>query len=350
MTDRSRPAAPSLAVVIPATAAAPFLDRCLTSIATAADRPEQVIVVDQPDLTVVEARNQGARESSADVLVFIDSDVLVHPDAFTRIRHAFTSDGRLSGVIGAYDDSPAAPGAVSGFRNLLHHSVGMSAPGPVATFWTGLGAVRSDAFEASGGFDDELRWPPGGGERRDFMADVSLGIRLTEAGHRIVLDPEIQGTHLKRWTLGQMVYTDFVLRGVPWVRLLLQRRHAPVHLNLGWRHRFSAVVSLLAADALVRRRPSRAVAMAATLVVLNRRLYSLLLRRRGPAQATAGIAVHIIHHLTSLASLCAGLLIHLAVGDRHAPAPIAPPTYGDGFEESALDGAEHRELARVLPG
>ena len=31
-----------------------------------------------------------------------------------------------------------------------------------------------------------------------------------------------------------------------------------------------------------------------------------MLRRRGSLEATAGVAVHIIHHLTSLASLCAG--------------------------------------------
>jgi GT2 family glycosyltransferase len=350
MTDRLNSAGPRLAVVVPATDGPASLDRCLGSIAAAADGPEELIVVDQPGLTVVDARNHGALRASAEVLVFIDSDVLVHGDAFTRIRRAFSDDPHLTGVIGAYDDSPTAPGTVSGFRNLLHHSVGLSAPGPVATFWTGLGAVRNDVFEAAGGFDDTLRWPRGGSERRDFMADVSLGLRLTEAGHRIVLDPQIQGTHLKQWTLGQMIYTDFLLRGVPWVRLLLQRRHAPVHLNLGWRHRVSALVSLLAAVGLVRRRPRQSAAMAGMLVLINRRFYSLMLRRRGSLEAIPAVGVHIIHHLTSLASLCAGLAIHLARSDRNAPPSTGPIAPAAAIGEPALNGGERRELAQVLPG
>ena len=148
MTDRLNSAAPRLAVVVPATDGPASLDRCLGSIAAAADGPEELIVVDQPGLTVVDARNHGAFQASAEVLVFIDSDVLVHGDAFTRIRQAFCEDPHLTGVIGAYDDSPTAPGTVSGFRNLLHHSVGLSAPGPVATFWTGLGAVRNDVVRS----------------------------------------------------------------------------------------------------------------------------------------------------------------------------------------------------------
>ena len=215
MTDRSRPAELTLGVVVPATDAAPFLDRCLSSIAAAADGPDEVIVVDEPELSVVEARNRGAWLSSADVLVFIDSDVLIHADSFTRIRAAFVADPKLSALIGAYDERPSARGTVSGFRNLLHHSVSVSAPGPVATFWTGLGAVLRDALSRSG--DSTTRC--------DGRAPAAIGATSWRTyrwasgslmpGHRIVLDPQIQGTHLKHWTLSQMVYTDFLLRACP---------------------------------------------------------------------------------------------------------------------------------------
>ena len=48
-----------------------------------------------------------------------------------------------------------------------------------------------------------------------------LGVRLANRGARIVLDPSLQGTHLKAWTFGEMVRTDFAGRGVPWIDLLL---------------------------------------------------------------------------------------------------------------------------------
>ena len=149
-----------------------------------------------------EARNLGAQRARGDVLVFVDADVVVHADAFHRIRAALEADQGLTAIFGSYDDSPPAPGAVSGFRNLLHHYVHQSSPGPATTFWAGLGAIRRDAFLASGGFD-AARYP------RASIEDVELGIRLAEAGARIVLDPELQGTHLKEWGLGEMLRTDF---------------------------------------------------------------------------------------------------------------------------------------------
>src|SRR5205807_8681242 len=63
-----------------------------------------------------------------------------------------------------------------------------------STFWAGLGAVRRDAFEAVGGFDAERYLVPS-------VEDIDLGARLATTGHRIELDPAVQGTHLKAWSL-----------------------------------------------------------------------------------------------------------------------------------------------------
>src|SRR5207249_8693541 len=125
-----------------------------------------------------------------------------------------------------YDDQPAAGGLVSDFRNLLHHHVHQEGAGPATTFWAGLGAIRRDAFLAFGGFDDK-RFP------RPSIEDIDLGARVVERGGRIVLDPRIQGKHLKRWTIATMVRTDFRDRGLPWVELLLARPADTTTLNLG---------------------------------------------------------------------------------------------------------------------
>ena len=104
------------------------------------------------------ARNRGAEQVAGDVIVFVDADVTVHPDALERIREAFAADPELAAVFGSYDDAPAAPQLVSQFRNLLHHHVHSSSPGPAETFWAGLGAVRREPFLAAGGFDS-ARFP-----------------------------------------------------------------------------------------------------------------------------------------------------------------------------------------------
>src|SRR5947209_5633290 len=125
------------------------------------------------------------------------------------------------------------------------------APGRATTCWTSLGAVRRDALERAGGFDADLH-------PRSSIEEIELGLRLTALGARIVLDPGLQGKHLKRWTFGRMVVSDFAERGVPWVRLLLRERTSSAALNLGWRHRLSAAASLGALTGFATRRPRRA--------------------------------------------------------------------------------------------
>jgi GT2 family glycosyltransferase len=294
-----------LSVVVPATDAPPDLERCTSALAAAYDGPDEVVVVDgPPSLGAAGARNAGAALASGDVLVFVDADVVVHPDAFTRIRKVFADAPELDAVFGSYDDSPAAPGRVSEFRNLLHHHVHHEGAGPAETFWTGLGAVRRDVFLAVGGFD-EARFP------HPSVEDVDLGGRLVRRGHRILLEPAIQGTHVKRWTLRSMVGTDFARRGVPWVAMQVANRRVSSALNLGWRHRASALAWVATLAASASRRPVVAAGALGTIVVLNRRFYSLLGRRLGPLDAVTGIALHGLHHLVGVVAVPVGIVTGL---------------------------------------
>ena len=302
----------SLSAIVPATNQPPTLARCVRAIETAAEPPEDLVVVQEPaNGGPGQARNAGARRATGDVLVFVDADVEVHPDAFRRIRTAFEADRVLSALFGSYDDKPGAPGLVSSFRNLLHHHVHQQAAGPAATFWAGLGAIRRETFEATGGFD-EKSFPTAS------IEDIELGMRLAAAGASVRLDPALQGTHLKVWSLTDMVRTDFARRGVPWVVLLLRRRALPNTLNLGWRHRLSIAAALALVGASVLRRPAFAAGAVLILVGLNGSFYALLLRRRGPLEAAAGVGLHVLHHLTAAAAVPAGVLEYLSACRRTA--------------------------------
>jgi GT2 family glycosyltransferase len=231
----------------------------------------------------------------------VDADVEIRDDALARFRAAFEGDSTLAATFGSYDDSPGEDSVVSALRNLLHHHVHQLSPGEATTFWTGLGAVRRTAFAEVGGFDPDRR----------YLEDVDLGMRLSAGGYRVVLDPEIQGKHLKRWNFREMVKTDFIGRGIPWVELLLRHRHSTGVLNLGWRHRLSAAASLLGLLALVRRRPGLLATCAATLVVANRDFYAVLLRRRGWVAAATGVVLHAVHHLVGIAAVPFGVIRYL---------------------------------------
>jgi len=308
-----------LSIVVPASDRPRTLDACLEAIERARGTDDEVLVMTEPSgASPARLRNAGAMAAVGDVVVFVDADIVVHADAFDRLRTAFDADPELTGAFGSYDDSP--PGAtVAMFRNLLHHHVHQSAGGPARTFWAGLGAIRRDRFLAAGGFDDR-RYP------RPMLEDVELGLRLTDDGHRILLMPEVSGTHLKSWGLPQMIHTDVLDRGIPWTRLLLERRSVPAVLNLGWRHRLSALcVGALPVFAVLGVIVG-VVACAAAFVALNARLYALLVRRMGVVRGVTGVGLHALHHALGLTALGIGVAAH--VRRSHAlprPNPLAPP-------------------------
>jgi GT2 family glycosyltransferase len=307
----------TLTVIVPATNRPSTLLRATAAIARATSPPEELIVVDDPpSLSAVAARNAGARLARGELVVFIDADVEIHADVFTRIRAVFDADPGLTAVFGSYDDAPSAQGTVSAFRNLLHHHVHQNGGGPAETFWAGLGAVRRDAFLAAGGFD-------AGRFRHPSIEDIELGARLTARGARIRLDPTIRGTHLKAWTLRSMVWTDFARRGIPWVALQLREGRSSTALNCGWHHRLSAGVALAGAGSALQRRPGRVAASGLALAALNHAFYALLLRRRGRRQAALGVGLHALHHLTAVAAVPAGVLVHARerAGALRTPAP-----------------------------
>ena len=290
----------ALTAVVPATNRPETLARCVDAIRAANEPPEEIVVVEEPTgAGPSEARNRGARAAGGEIIVFVDSDVLVHADAFTRIRSRFAADSGLDAVFGAYDDRPEAPGVVSRFRNLLHHHVHVQSAGPITSFWAGLGAVRRDAFLELGGFDAD-RFPRA-------IEDIELGGRLAARGHRIELDPSIRGTHLKAWTLESMIRTDLMHRGVPWIALALEQRSFPATLNLGRAHRLSAVASVVLVGAVVARRPRAGLAGLGTLVLVNRSFYGLLVRRLGLVRLPLGIALHVAHHLVAVVAIPVGI-------------------------------------------
>ena len=75
-----------LSVIVPATDGPPTLDLCLTALMPTLGDADEVVVVDEPaGGGPAAARNAGARRALGDVLVFIDSDVVVHGDALHRV-------------------------------------------------------------------------------------------------------------------------------------------------------------------------------------------------------------------------------------------------------------------------
>jgi glycosyltransferase involved in cell wall biosynthesis len=329
--------APALSVIVPVRDGAEFLRSCLTTLRASETGgwPWELIVVDDGSrdrsaeiagafadrvirlpvpLRPGAARNRGAAAARGEILAFVDADVCVHPDALGRM-HAFLSAHReVSAVFGAYDVSPAARGIVSQYRNLLHHYVHRRDAGETVTFWTGLGAIRREAFDRVGRFDEQ-QYP---------LEDIELGYRLSARGCRIVLRPDIQGTHLKRWTLGSMIVTDVRDRGIPWTRLLLDSRRTIRRTTLNVRAAERVLTALMGAAGLLAigavvsgRVAVLALAALATGLTLagDWRFCAWLARERGWWFAVRAMPLRLLYYTLNGVSVGLGLLL---VRGRHS--------------------------------
>jgi len=246
---------------------------------------------------VAAARNHGASHARGEILFFVDADVVVAPGAVNRVMKVFEDNPDLAAVFGSYDSRPRVRDIVSQYRNLLPHFVHQTGNPEASTFWAGCGAIRRSVFEEIGGFD-EKRF------RRPSIEDIELGYRLRRAGHRILLDKALQGTHLKKWTLRSIIRTDIIGRAIPWSRLILETKTSPNDLNLKWDQRASFVLVALACVFLTLALfQIELIAMSAAaflgVLLFNRRLYLFFFRQRGLLFAAACIPLHLLYYLYS---------------------------------------------------
>ena len=269
------------------------------------------------------ARNRGCDAAHGTVVVFVDADVCVHTDTLRKFAELFHDDPGIGAAFGSYDAAPTAPGLVSQYRNLLHHHVHQRSGGEADTFWAGCGAVRRTVFLDADMFDD-WHYP------RPQIEDVELGARIRALGHRIVLRPDIQATHLKGWTLGAVVRTDLFDRGVPWTRLLVQQGSVitAATLNLKRMEKLKTVMMWIAVIAAGLAWPTHDARwlIVATIFLLgvilgSASLYWSFARVRGFRFALAAIPLHLLYYITNGLSVCVGWVIHHAVGEPR-PHPV----------------------------
>jgi GT2 family glycosyltransferase len=324
------PRSPTLTVVIPVHNGGAAFTRCLRGLRPCWRADYELVVIDDGStddsaeqalaagarlirhprpLGPAAARNDGAAAARAPIVFFLDSDVVLHPDALARTLDHLDRRPGLSALFGSYDDRPTARGLVTQYRNLLHHFVHQQGEftadtRPAHTFWTGCGAIRRDVFLALGGFDPALY-------RRPAIEDIEFGYRLAQAGHSILLARDVLATHLKKWTLKSVLLTDIFHRGVPWMLLMMRSHVHESDLNVSPGQRLSVAAVGLALAGLMASPWLPILALLfplglAAQALLNRPFYRFLRARRGLPFTIASFPLHTLYFV------CCGLSVGIA--------------------------------------
>lgn len=255
------------------------------------------------------ARNRGAAAARGQILLFVDSDVVVRPNTVRSVVEALSQEPDVAAIFGSYDPSPPGFSLISDYRNLLHHYFHQVSSPEAKTFWAGCGAVYREVFEKVGGF--RPRFP---------VEDIELGYRLRRHGYRIRLHRHIQVTHLKRWTFGTMIRTDLLTRGIPWVRLILQYQQlgscvgnlnltlaAITSVPLVWLGLLAFLGSWWRDELLL-----GSACFFGTVILLNWRVHRFFFYLRGLRFGVCVLPLLLLYHLLNGAAVTAGVLSWIA--------------------------------------
>lgn len=324
-------APPSISVIVPLYNAAELIGQCLAPLLSMLARGEivEIIVVDDAStdhsaaivrgyasvqLLAMQtqggpgaARNRAAQMAHGEYLWFVDSDVIV-ADAAARVLRETLAQKRPAAVIGSYDDQPGARNFLSQYKNLVHHYYHHRGKQQATTFWAGCGAVQRLLFLQLGGFDARrYRYPS--------IEDIELGYRIADAGGSIVLEPRLQGKHLKEWRLMNLLRTEVLRRALPWSRLLLERKDITDDLNVGKGERLRAALTgavLLGIIAWAAGWVGGWVlfGLIAVLVAANASFIAFFARARGPLFAIRALLFHQLYYVYSSATFVAVAVGH----------------------------------------
>lgn len=107
----------------------------------------RVIVLE--DRSLGRARNTGGRKARGDLLVFLDADTLLEPDALEKIAREFTPEFAMGTVRGRPDSGQLSHRLIYGMKNAMHRTLVHYGSSGVMICW-------KHHFKVIRGFDESL--------------------------------------------------------------------------------------------------------------------------------------------------------------------------------------------------
>jgi len=213
---------PLVSVVIPVKNGTGTLGKCLRSLKRSYYKNFELIVVDDHsddntveiakgyNCTVIEvkngngannARNVGAAASKGDILMFVDSDIVVGRETLLSIVESL-EESYADAVVGIYTAKHRHESFISQYKNLWVRYSYLKSPPAIDWLFGAISGIKKPAFEKLGGFNIELL-------ARHGHDDIELGKRFARANLNIILNMDIEVEHLKNYTMSSFIKNEF---------------------------------------------------------------------------------------------------------------------------------------------
>lgn len=315
-------------IIVPVYNSQISLKRCLDAIFSSEMKDFEVIVIDDGSrdnssliakgypaklVTLNEnlgrpyARNIGAENSQGEILVFIDSDITIKKNTLKKIGEDFKTEKNIVAVIGVLSKECPHKDFFSQYKNLYMHYIFRKCPRYIDFLYSSLAAIKKDCFLR---FDERFR----------IGEDTELGQRYKKLDKKILLNPELEVTHLKKYNFKKIIRNDF---SVPfwWVKSFMlhrglrdifgKRRFAHARMNQLMNIFICYLITL---SLILFYRPGMKIFFCILLfinLVLNLKFFGFLCKERGFLFLVKSIAFTYLDSLIMGSGILAGFIHHL---------------------------------------
>ena len=249
---------PYFSIIIPLYNAENTLEKCLTAIFNSRYQNFEVLVVDDGSkdnsIKIAEsfpckilklthnqgpsvARNWGAKNAKGHVLLFIDSDIVIKRDTLDLFVDSLKS---YPAVFGIYTQKPGTDKLLTLYQNFYAHKSMKQTRDLTSVLYSYCVAIEKKVFDEVGGFDQS--WV------RATFEDVEFGLRVTENGHQIYLNKNIEVVHYPNFDLKRFA-KNYFYKSLDLSKFMFSRKKLTLN-NEGWTNRnnlfsFLAGVSII---------------------------------------------------------------------------------------------------------
>ena len=208
---------PHLSVVIPAHNSEETIEACLKAIKKSVYHDYELIVVDDgssdktrfiaekyadnligysKNLGRIHARISGFKAAKGEIIVNIDSDVVVKADTLTKIADYFSEHREIDALTGLLAKEHHNQNFFSQYKNLYMHYIFSKLPEKITFLYGSIYAIRHNLTKI---FASNVK----------IADDTALGQELTVLGKKIAFLKNIEVIHLKRYGLFSFIKNDF---------------------------------------------------------------------------------------------------------------------------------------------
>jgi len=218
-----------ISVIVPVYNRQDVIEKCLRGIRESSYKDYELIVVDcastdktfliskiYADIVIesfhnperTQARRRGAEASKGQVIVNIDSDVVIKPNTLAIIGDYFLQHQDVDALTGCLSKENPWPDFFSQYKNLYMYYNFKRLPENITFLYGSIYAVKRDAWEGPE-FDIKI------------ADDTALGQRLVSEGRKVVFLKELEVVHLKKHNFISFIKNDFLIP-FDWAKIFIR--------------------------------------------------------------------------------------------------------------------------------